>query len=137
MIRLVVFETYPLFHIGIRKAFKGSSHIYVANNTSDAAALFPMLEDTPAEVVLIGVNPCDNHICVDIARRIRHDFPSLKILAFADEDTEQTVRLMMKAGINGCIGKRADGNELGKAIRQLGASDGGHCRGTKTAKREK
>ena len=124
MIRLVVFETYPLYHIGIRKVFNGSSHIYVAGNTSDAAALFPMLADTEADVILLGVNPCDNQMCVDIARRIRHDYPLLKILAFADEKTEQTVRLMMEADIHGCIGKWADRNELGNAIQQLGESDG-------------
>ena len=124
MIRLVVFETYPLFHIGIQEVFKGSHHIHLAGNTSDTTALFSLLAGTPAEVVLLGVNPCDNNLCVDVARRIHIDYPLMKILAIADEDTEQTVRLMMEAGINGFIGKRqADGNELGRAIRQVAAGE--------------
>ena len=58
MIQLVVFETYPLFNIGIQGAFK-DSHINVAVNISDPVALFPLLADTPAEVVMLGVNSCD------------------------------------------------------------------------------
>ena len=124
MIQLVVFETYPLFHIGIKEAFKHSSHIRVAGNTSDFNALFPLLEGTPAEVVLLGVNPIDNLLCVDVVRRILHDYPLLKILAFADENTEQTVMLLMEEGISGFIGKRqADDNELGKAIRQVASGE--------------
>ena len=124
MIRLIVFETYSLLHIGIKEAFKSSRHIHVAGNTSDPAALFPLLDNMPAEVVLLGVNPCDKQLCVDFAQRIRHDYPLMKILALADENTEKTVRLMMKAGINGFIGKRqADRDELGKAIRQVAAGE--------------
>ena len=121
MIRLVVFETYPLYPIGIQEVFKESSFIRVAGDTSDPAALFRMLAVTPAEVVMLGVNPKDKHLCVDIARHIRHNYPLLNILAFADEETEQTVRLMMEAGIHGFIGKRADRNELENAIRQVAA----------------
>ena len=124
MIQLVVFETYPLYNIGIQEAFKGSCHIHVAVNTSDPVALFPLLEDTLAEVVLLGVNSCDSHLCVDVARHIRRDYPLLKILAFANEDTEQPIQLMMEAGINGFIGKRqADRLELEKAILQVAAGE--------------
>ena len=124
MIRLVVFETYPLFHIGLKVIFTGNSHIYMAGSTSDAATLFPLLTGKPEEVILLGVNPCDNNMCIDVARRIRRDYPLLKILAFADEGTEQTIRKMMKSGINGFIGKwQANSNELGKAIQQVAAGE--------------
>ena len=123
MIRLVVFETYPLYPIGIQEVFKESSFIRVAGDTSDPAALFRMLAVTSAEVVLLGVNPKDKYLSVDVAQRIRHDYPLLKILAFADEDTEQTVRLMVEADIHGFIGKRADRNELGKAIQHVAAGE--------------
>ena len=124
MIRLVIFETFSLYHIGIQEAFKGSRNISVLIGTSDPAALFSLLADMPAEVVLLGVNPCDNQLCVDVAKRIRRDYPLLKILAFANERTEQTVLLMMKEGINGFIGKRqANINELGKAILRVASGE--------------
>ena len=123
MIRLVVFETYPLFHLGIKVALKGDN-IYIAGNASDVATLFPLLTGTPAEVILLGVNPCDDNISVDVARRIRHDYPMLKILAFADEGTEKTIRLMMEDGINGFIGKwQANCYELGKAIQKVASGE--------------
>ena len=124
MIRLVVYETYPLFHVGIKAAFKDCNFIYVAGDSSEVKALFPLLAVTPAEVVLLGVNQNDNHLCVDVARRIHHDYPQMKILAFTDEDTEQTIRLLMDVGINGFIGKRqADGNERRIAIQQVVAGE--------------
>ena len=124
MIRLVVFETYPLFHLGIKVALKDDNHIYVAGNASDVTTLFSLLTGITEEVILLGVNPCDNNICVDVARCIRHDYPKLKILAFADEGTEHTIRLMMEDGINGFIGKwQANCYELGKAIQQIASGE--------------
>jgi Response regulator containing a CheY-like receiver domain and an HTH DNA-binding domain len=124
MIRLVVFETYPLFHLGIKSALKDDNHIYVAGNAFDITTLFSLLTGTPEEVILLGVNPCDNNISVDVVRCIRHDYPMLKILAFADEGTEHTIRLMMKDGINGFIGKwQANCYELGKAIQQVASEE--------------
>ena len=122
MIRLAVFETYPLYHIGIQETFKGSE-IQVVVTTSDPVSLFPMLAETQSEVVLIGVNPCDNLLCLNVAQRIRKEYPLLKILAYADEDTEKTILLLLEADINGCIGKRADRNELGKAIMKVAAGE--------------
>jgi Response regulator containing a CheY-like receiver domain and an HTH DNA-binding domain len=123
MIRLIVFETYPLYHIGIQEIFKNSLEIQVVVFASDTDTFFPLLADTPAEVVLLGVNPNDNLLCLDVAQRIRRDYPLLKILAYADEDTEQTVLLLLEADIQGCIGKRSDRDELRKAILKVAAGD--------------
>ena len=122
MIRLIVYESYPLFLVGIKIALKNCNYIHVTGDTSDVKVFFLLLADTPVEVVLLGINQNDNHLSVDVVRRIHHDYPLLKIIAFADDDTEQTIRLLMEVGINGFIRKRhADLNELRIAIQQVAA----------------
>ena len=122
MIQLIVFDTYPVYHIGIQEVFKSSDQIQVVDVTSDPATLFPLLANTSAEVVLLGVNLSNNMLCLDVAQRIRRNYPLMKILAYADEDIEQTIMLLLEADIHGCIGKRADSDELGKAILKVAAA---------------
>ena len=123
MIRLIVFDTYPVYCIGIQEIFKSSGQIQVVEITSDPATLFPLLSNTSAEVILLGVNLMDNLLCLDVAQRIRRDYPLMKILAYTNEDIEQNVMLLLEAIIHGCIGKRADCDELEKAILKVAAGD--------------
>ena len=123
MIRLIVYETYPIYHIGIQKIFESSGQIQVVGVSTDPATLFPLLEDTAAEVILLGVNLTDKLSCLDVAHRIRRDYPLMKILAYTNEDIEQNVMLLLEAIIHGCIGKRADCDELEKAILKVAAGD--------------
>ena len=122
MIQIVVLEDQTLFRTGVKYAFEGNPDIHVADDKCKDAAFFGILDRTPADVVLLGVNKPDDPDYVTIARQIRCDFPAVKILAVADEGTECIVQSLMKTGISGCIGKRqASRDELEKAIRKVAA----------------
>jgi len=124
MVQIIVLEDNTFFRIGIRHAFEGNPDIHVAADKCRDAAFFGLLERTPADVVLLGVNRADDTDCLTIARQIRHDFPTVKILAVADQNTIRVVQALMKAGINGYIGAgQASRDELEKAIQKVVAGE--------------
>jgi len=122
MIQLVVLEDQTNFRMGVKYAFEGNPDIHVADDKCKDAAFFGILDRTPADVVLLGVNKPDDPDYVTIVRQIRCDFPAVKILIVADAGTDRVVKSLMKTGINGCIEKgQASRDELEKAIRQVAA----------------
>ena len=122
MIWTVVLEDQVLFRLGVKTAFKDNPDIRVAGEANGGADLFRVLARRRADVALLGVNQSNHTECVDVAHRLRNDYPNMKILAMAGEDTGKSVQSMMQAGINGYIGKRQAGrDELVKAIRKVAA----------------
>ena len=122
MIKLVVFEAQTLYRLGVKEAFKGNPEIRVAGEAHNGLTLFSVLADTPADLLLLGINLHDEIECMDVAHRLRHDYPAMKILAVVNEDTDLTVQTLITTGINGYIGKRqASRHELEKAIRTVAA----------------
>ncbi|MCL2072612.1 MAG: response regulator transcription factor [Marinilabiliaceae bacterium] len=120
MIRTVVLESQTLFRLGVISAFKGNPDISVAGDAKGGADLFKFLDRRPADVALLGINQSNHSECIEVARRLRNDYPNMKILAVAGEDTGNSVQSLMNAGINGYIGKRQAGrHELTKAIQKV------------------
>ena len=118
MVRIAVLDSHQLFRLAIITLFEHNPEIDVKGDTGSTTALFNILTQKKVDIVLLSVNQCDDILYMDIARRIRRNYPTVKILAVANEGVNATVQSMMKEGINGYIGKRQAGRyELEKAIR--------------------
>jgi DNA-binding NarL/FixJ family response regulator len=118
-----------IFGCGIKTVVETLPDFRVAGEATGVAGLLRILVHTPADMVVIGVNPPDNRDDIDAVCLLREMYPHIKILAAANEDTACAVQSMMEAGINGYIGKRQAGAaELEKAIRIVAA--GGEYIGT-------
>jgi len=124
MVQIIILDDNTFFRIGIKYAFEGNPDIHVAADTCRDAAFFELLERTSADVVLLCINRPNDTDCLTIARQIRRDFPKVKILAVADQNTIRVVQALLKAGINGYIGAgQASCDELEKAIRKVAAGE--------------
>ena len=122
MVRLAVFEKQIFFRLGVKRVFENNPDIHVAGEACSETSLFELLAQTPVDIMLLGVNLPNDTECVKITHRLRSDYPHVKILAVANENTGETVQAMMAAGINGYIGKRqANRNELEKAVLRVAA----------------
>ena len=120
MIQVIIVDDHPLFRIGLKATFKDShSDIRVVGEADCGEALFRLLITTTADIVLLDINLPDIS-GVEITRRLRRDYPVIKILAISAENTTETVKAMLEAGIDGFISKR-QGNvdELAEAIRTV------------------
>jgi DNA-binding NarL/FixJ family response regulator len=120
MTRIIIVYDHKLFRMMVRMSFQtGCPDVIVAGEAGSGAALFDVLSATPADLVLLDVNLPDVG-GVEIAHRLRRDYPDMKILAISAENSAKTVKAMLEAGIHGFISKQdGDANELADAIRSI------------------
>jgi DNA-binding NarL/FixJ family response regulator len=120
MIQVIVVDDHQLFRAGLQMTFKYAyTDIVITGEAANGEDLFRLLPSTPADVVLLDVN-LPGASGVDIARRLRSEYPAVKILAISGENTAETVISMLEAGIDGFITKQSgNSDELAAAIRTI------------------
>jgi DNA-binding NarL/FixJ family response regulator len=120
MIQVIIVDDHRLFRLSLKSAFcDGTSNIRIAGEAACGRELFALLASTPADLVLLDINLPDMS-GVEIARRLRSDYPEVKILAISGENSAETVKSMLEAGIDGFISKQnGDPDELAEAIRSV------------------
>jgi DNA-binding NarL/FixJ family response regulator len=120
MIKIIVVDDHPLFRKGIKSTFNEINHdIVVIGEAECGEELFKILSYSVPDLILLDINLPDIS-GVEIARRLNKEYPSIKILAVSAENTAETIKAMLDAGINGFISKRKSGtNELAEAIQSV------------------
>ena len=120
MIQVIVVDDHRLFRIGLKAAFQhGYPDICICGEAGNGEELFALLVSKPADLVLLDINLPDVS-GVEVARRLRSDYPDVKILAISGENSAETVTSMLEAGIDGFISKQnGDADELAEAIRTV------------------
>ena len=120
MIKIIVVDDHRLFRVSLKAAFAASHpDMFIVGEADCGDALFRLPTLSTADIVLLDINLPDIN-GAEIARRLRSDFPNLKILAVSAENTAQTVQTMLETGIDGFVSKqRGDAEELAEAIRTI------------------
>ena len=120
MIQIIIVDDHRLFRIGLKAAIHADyPDICVTGEAGSGKDLFDLLASTPADIVLLDINLPDLG-GAEIARRLRRDYPALKILAVSGENTTEAIESMLEAGIDGFVSKQeGNADELVRAIRTL------------------
>ena len=120
MIRIIVVDDHRLFRMGLKAAIHADHpDILIVGEAECGEELFTFLPTTPVDVVLLDINLPDKH-GAEIARSIRKEYPAIKILAVSGENSTDTIKAMLDAGIEGFISKQlGDVNELANAIQTV------------------
>lgn len=96
--------------------------IQVVATVADGQAALDRLQHQPVDIVLSDMHmPGLNG--VELALRMREQYPAVKIVLLTMEEEPETIRLAMQAGIWGYVLKRASRKELEVAIHCV--ADGG------------
>jgi len=120
MIKTIVVDDHPLFRKGIIATFNESNQdIMITGEAGSGEEMFKKLEHEVPDIVLLDIN-LPGIGGVEIARRLKRDFPTVKILVVSSENATETIKEMIEAGVNGFISKRNSGtHELAKAIQSV------------------
>ena len=120
MIHIIIVDDHSLFRVGLKAAFAGGyPDLCVTGEADCGETLFALLPQTPVDVVLLDVNLPDMS-GAEIARRLRSEYPAVKILAVSAENTAETILSMLETGIDGFITKQnSNADELTEAIRSV------------------
>jgi DNA-binding NarL/FixJ family response regulator len=124
MIQIVIFDNNALFREAVKLAFENIPDISITGDAGDENDFFGLLDRAPVHLVLMGINHPDDFAFGTMAQRLKRDYPNVRVLAVASNDTHDAVEEMMQEGINGYIGKRKAGRmELENAIRKVAAGE--------------
>ena len=120
MIRIIIVDDHKLTRLTLAFAFESNfSDIEVAGEVDSGEALFAMLPTTPVDLILLDVM-LPGMGGIEAARRLRSDYPDLKILAFSADSSAEKLEAILEAGIQGFISKQyGDVAELAEAIRTV------------------
>lgn len=120
MINAIIVDDHALFRLGIKSAINSChTDICIIGEADSGSALFRLLETTTPDIILLDILLPDT-TGVEIARRLRNEKPTLKILAISAENTAEVVQAMLDIGIEGFISKRQGGiDEIAEAIRTI------------------
>ena len=103
---------------GIRTMLEGEEEIEVVGQAANGQELLALLENTPAEVVLVDINMpvMDGY---ETTRQVTARFPATSILVLTMLEEEPVLRKMMEAGAAGFLVKTGSKKELVTAIRLI------------------
>ena len=120
MINVIIVDDHELFRLGVRTAIENRhSDLRIVGEAESGAELFALLADVEADIVLLDIALPDMS-GIDIARRLKKERPTLKILAISAENSTPVVQAMLDVGIEGFISKRHGGvDAFAKAIRSI------------------
>ena len=121
MIQVIIVDDYSLTRTSLKFMFKADHpDIAVTGEAESGEELFRLLAaGTQADLVLLDIK-LPGIGGVEVARRLRHEYPTLKILAVSGENAVETVNAMLDAGIDGFISKQQGViDEIADAIRSV------------------
>ena len=120
MIHVIIVDDHSLIRLGIRSALTSScSDICVMGEADNGESLFHLLETTKPDIILLDIFLPDTN-GIEITRRLRKEYPEIKILIISGENTIGVIQELVKVGIDGFISKQlCTGEETAEAIRSI------------------
>jgi DNA-binding NarL/FixJ family response regulator len=104
-IRVIMLDDHEVFLLGLRMAIESNNDdIEVVGEAGSGAEFFALLKVTAADIALIDIEmPGMNGF--DVAKRLKAEYPEMKILAVSAKNCADTIEQMLQIGINGFITK--------------------------------
>jgi two-component system response regulator NreC len=120
MINAIIVDDHELFRLGVKNAIKDNEpDINVVAEAETGAEFFALLRVNKPDIVLLDILLPDT-TGIEVARRLRKEYPEIKILAISAENTPDVVQEMLEIGIDGFISKRSGSTAaLVQAIRSI------------------
>ncbi len=115
-VRILLVDDHQLMREGLRKILENASGIEVVGEADDGRAAIAAVQQLAPDIVLmdIGMNAMNG---IDATRRIRKDFPHVKVVALSTHSDKRYVRNMIQAGVCGYVLKEAAGDDLIRAVQ--------------------
>lgn len=119
---IALLEDHPLTRSGIKLALTPLFHVSV--EASNVKEFFTKFNDGGnVELVLLDIILPDGS-GVDVARRLKSEYPHVRILVFTVDTSQDTVRQLLEIGVDGLLCKKSSEATILQAVRTV--IDGGH-----------
>ncbi len=118
-IRIIIVEDHPLVRLGLQTTLSADRGRFDVVGTADCAeALRSLMKEKVADVILLDlILPGESG--VEIARELRKQGSTMRILVLSAETTRETISELVRIGIDGFINKSVSPEELKTAIEYV------------------
>lgn len=133
MISIVLVDDHELYRVGLRAAIsqmQGLAEIVGECSSCEELETFLKEQKEPGLIILDIWLPDGNG--VNIARKLKKQYPAVKIIILSSEVSEKTVNELLAIDVEGYICKTAQINDIGNAIRTV--TTGSHFYGKSVSK---
>ena len=118
MIRLFLVDDHPVLRDGLRALFEQDPSLHVVGEAESGEQLLARLPATPCDVVLIDLH-MPGLDGLTTTRRLRAEFPDVRILILSMTDYERAIGEVLAAGAAGYVLKNAGHDEIVTAVRAV------------------
>ena len=121
MIRLALADDQVLFRKGMALLLRDMAGAEVVLECANGEELLAGLKSTVVDIVLLDLEmPVMDGM--EAMRRIRLEFPAVKVIVLSSHDEEKFIAHLMELGANGYMLKNAEPDEIDTAIRSVAQS---------------
>lgn len=113
--RILLADDHQLFLDGLRSLLDRIDTCIVVGEAQNGVEVLSVLERTPADLVLMDVEMPELN-GIETTKRIKKQFPAVRVLAVSMTSEYETVRAMLRAGADGYMVKNTGKAELVKAL---------------------
>lgn len=112
---IALLDDHDLIRLGLHSILSNTTH-HVSIDVANTDALFEkLMSGTPCDLILLDILlPGTNG--VEVAQRLRAEYPNIKIIVVSMEAKEYTIIQLMQIGIDGFISKNGPMEEVVDAI---------------------
>jgi DNA-binding NarL/FixJ family response regulator len=116
--RILIVVDHRMFREGIRARLARHPRFRVVGEASNSEEALAIMRDSAPSIVVLDIRmPCVSGI--ELARRLRTDWPDVKILVLSGYDFDQYVRALSRIGIHGYLLKDSPQEALVDALDQI------------------
>jgi DNA-binding NarL/FixJ family response regulator len=121
-IRVILADDHTLVRAGIRSLLEKGPQVTVVAEANDGRELLQLLQNHPADLVLMDISmPGLNGL--EATARISREFPKVRVIILSMHQNEEYYWQALKAGASGYLLKKAATTELEAAIKQVMAGE--------------
>lgn len=119
MIKLLVADNHPIVRFGIETLLEEQDDIRLIGEVPTTRKLFEKLEEETPDVLVLEMDiPEINGVAA--LRKIRSDYPDVKVLIYSGQSEDVYALSTIRAGASGYLSKNSGLNSLPAAIRKVG-----------------
>lgn len=115
-IQIALLEDHPVYRTGVKLALAPACHVSLEAAT--AAEFFAKLPSSRVDIVVLDIILPDVS-GMEVAKRLREEYPDIKILVLSVDSREETLMQLVDIGIDGFLSKNAPEEKLLEAVRTI------------------
>lgn len=116
--KVLIVDDHRMFREGICLRLSRHPRFRVVGEAASAEEAIRIMEEVSPGIVVLDIR-MPGTSGIDLARRLRHDWPAVKILVLSGYDFDQYVRALARIGIHGYLLKDSPQEALVEALDQI------------------